>query len=306
MLGFSPKHQQEACGNDGACEPAPLPVATQDELCKPYFTHHIPPFCCLRPWRLGSPFLYWSKVGVLQYVVVKLLCTAVVFVTSFTGSYGAGEFTNPAKAYIYIAAVVNFSQMWAIYCLVLFYHELQHELGGLGISPVGKLLLIKSIVFLTWWQSIVIAGAQTAGWIHKTEDYTADAISDGLNNFLISVECFGFAIAHHYLFHWSDCAPVGSPSRRDLAAEAASSDPHASRSPSQQLLTPTYDSESFPPQRGFLSAAYHSILPADIVRETGSALLNRKRTLSSDALLDTREQGHGEGGSSVQATSEES
>lgn len=51
--------------------------------------------------------------------------------------------------------VLNFSQSWALYCLVQFYAVIKDELAH--IKPLAKFLTFKSIVFLTWWQGIAIA-----------------------------------------------------------------------------------------------------------------------------------------------------
>ena len=51
--------------------------------------------------------------------------------------------------------VLNFSQSWALYCLVQFYAAIKDELAH--IKPLAKFLTFKSIVFLTWWQGIAIA-----------------------------------------------------------------------------------------------------------------------------------------------------
>jgi hypothetical protein len=51
--------------------------------------------------------------------------------------------------------VLNFSQSWALYCLVQFYAAIKDELAC--IKPLAKFLTFKSIVFLTWWQGIAIA-----------------------------------------------------------------------------------------------------------------------------------------------------
>lgn len=51
--------------------------------------------------------------------------------------------------------VLNFSQSWALYCLVQFYAAIKDELAH--IKPLAKFLTFKSIVFLTWWQGVAIA-----------------------------------------------------------------------------------------------------------------------------------------------------
>ncbi|KAL7167026.1 hypothetical protein ACSBR2_037647 [Camellia fascicularis] len=54
--------------------------------------------------------------------------------------------------YPYMAVVLNFSQSWALYCLVQFYAITKDELAH--IKPLYKFVTFKSIVFLTWWQAL--------------------------------------------------------------------------------------------------------------------------------------------------------
>ena len=51
--------------------------------------------------------------------------------------------------------LTSISQGWALYCLVLFYKGLRHELAPM--KPVAKFLSVKALVFFSFWQSIVIA-----------------------------------------------------------------------------------------------------------------------------------------------------
>lgn len=57
--------------------------------------------------------------------------------------------------YPYIATIINFSQMWALYCLLQFYLQSKEWLAH--ISPVGKFACIKAVIFVTWWQGLAIA-----------------------------------------------------------------------------------------------------------------------------------------------------
>jgi hypothetical protein len=57
--------------------------------------------------------LFLFKAGVLQYVLLKLCLTFVSFGLEPLGLFGEGEFT-PAKGWLYISAVTNLSQMWAM------------------------------------------------------------------------------------------------------------------------------------------------------------------------------------------------
>ena len=47
------------------------------------------------------------------------------------------------------------AQFWALYCLVLFYRGVKYELAP--IRPISKFLVVKAVVFLTYWQGVGIA-----------------------------------------------------------------------------------------------------------------------------------------------------
>jgi hypothetical protein len=40
-------------------------------------------------------------------------------------------------------------QIWALYCLVFFYHELMKELAP--INALWKFMTVKTVVFLSFW-----------------------------------------------------------------------------------------------------------------------------------------------------------
>eukprot|EP00934_Nitzschia_sp_Nitz4_P002162 Nitzschia sp. Nitz4//scaffold9_size221794//163764//166205//NITZ4_001370-RA/size221794-snap-gene-0.109-mRNA-1//1//CDS//3329561073//2162//frame0 len=101
-----------------------------------------------------SPFFVKCKFGVLQYVLLKIVCAALVVVLERYGLYKEGDFT-PRRGYLYICIVTNLSQCWALYCLFFLYLATKNELSS--IRPVGKFLSVKSLVFFTWWQSVMIS-----------------------------------------------------------------------------------------------------------------------------------------------------
>lgn len=146
---------------------------------------HMIPFCCLPDWRMGAPFLSACTIGCLQYVPIKFTMAILTFVFSLLGWYEAGNFAAD-DAYPYIALITNASQIWAMYCLIMFYHALRKDLES--VHPIAKFLCVKAVVFFTFWQSVGIAALVYFGYITATASYTTEQISVGLEDFIICIE----------------------------------------------------------------------------------------------------------------------
>ena len=92
-----------------------------------------------------------------------------------------------------------------MYCLVLFYHSFMVELKA--INPMKKLITVKAVVFFSFYQEVAITGAVFLGWINATQNpsaengcFSKDDVAKGFQDFLITMEMFVAAIAHHYFF----------------------------------------------------------------------------------------------------------
>jgi hypothetical protein len=91
----------------------------------------------------------------------------------------------------------------ALYCLVLFYQATKEELAQ--IKPLPKFIVIKAIVFFTFWQAILIDFLESNGVLAGATGSVSDPWSErdigtGIQNFCITVEMFFFAVAHHWAF----------------------------------------------------------------------------------------------------------
>lgn len=153
----------------------------------------------LKPWPMGDVFFRETKRGVLSYVIARPLMSAISVVANIAGVYCEGQFKAHC-AYPYVAFVNNCSQMWALYCLVMLYEATNKELAP--IRPLPKFLAIKAVVFLTFWQSLLINIAAKLNIIHPAEwsTYDTDDVAAGLQNFLICLEMFAAALGHAYAF----------------------------------------------------------------------------------------------------------
>ncbi|KAK1791183.1 hypothetical protein P4O66_013146 [Electrophorus voltai] len=179
---------------------------------------HLPPLCCCPPWPMGEVLLLRCKLGVLQYTVVRPVTTVIALICQLSGVYDEGNFSS-GNAWTYLVIVNNLSQLvsaslhssfcsviceqaaFAMYCLVLFYKALREELSP--IKPVGKFLCVKLVVFVSFWQAVFIALLVKVGVISDSHTWdwdSVEAVATGLQDFIICVEMFLAAIAHHFTF----------------------------------------------------------------------------------------------------------
>ncbi|EEF36576.1 conserved hypothetical protein [Ricinus communis] len=133
--------------------------------------------------------------AVIKKMLFKSLSAILAVILEAFNVYCEGEF-KVACGYPYIAVVLNFSQSWALYCLVQFYTATHDELAR--IKPLYKFLTFKSIVFLTWWQGVAIALFYSLGLFKS-------ALADGLHkstvqDFIICIEMGIASVVHLYVF----------------------------------------------------------------------------------------------------------
>ncbi|XP_058452928.1 transmembrane protein 184C isoform X2 [Malaya genurostris] len=162
---------------------------------------HFFPLCCLTPWPPGREFVHNCKHGILQYTVVRPITTFVAYICEVNGVYGEGLFETDV-AFLYIVFINNCSQFIAMYCLMLFYKANKDELKPM--QPICKFLCIKTVIFFSFFQGVIIYMLVYFGFItdifgsEKSDD--PKLLSSKLQNFLICIEMFLAALAHHYSF----------------------------------------------------------------------------------------------------------
>lgn len=118
------------------------------------------------------------------------------------------EFCPFICRYPYLAVVLNFSQTWALYCLIQFYTATKEKLEP--IKPLSKFLTFKSIVFLTWWQGVAVAFLFSTGLFNG---HLAQRFQTRIQDYIICLEvcfyltffvhCHGLAYGQFWLVHFS-------------------------------------------------------------------------------------------------------
>ncbi|KAG6626064.1 protein LAZ1 homolog 1-like isoform X1 [Carya illinoinensis] len=156
--------------------------------------HPFPLNCVLRDWYLGPNFYNAVKIGIVQYMILKMICALLAMILEVFGVYGEGKF-EWRYGYPYLAVVLNFSQTWALYCLLQFYTIIKDKLEP--IKPLAKFLTFKSIVFLTWWQGITIAFLFSMGVFKGS---LAQELKTRIQDYIICIEMGVAAMVHLYVF----------------------------------------------------------------------------------------------------------
>ncbi|KAK2577028.1 hypothetical protein KPH14_011988 [Odynerus spinipes] len=158
--------------------------------------------CCLVGKTYTIGFLRFCKQATLQFCLVKpVMAFVIIFLQAF-GHYRDGDW-SPDGGYIYITVIYNISVSLALYGLFLFYFATRELLTP--FEPVLKFCTVKSVIFLSFWQGVLLAILEKANVISPVinslgQSTSAGTVSAGYQNFLICIEMLFAAIALRYAF----------------------------------------------------------------------------------------------------------
>lgn len=153
--------------------------------------------CCLPAIPLDGRFIRRCKQGCLQFVILKPILVVITFILYAKGEYEDGNF-SVNQSYLYITIIYTISYSMALYALALFYAACRDLLRP--YNPVPKFIIIKSVVFLTYWQGVLVFLAAKSRFIKNTEK-AAD-----LQNYVLCVEMLIAAIGHLFAFPYKEYA----------------------------------------------------------------------------------------------------
>jgi hypothetical protein len=127
------------------------------------------PLCCLPLTRPDSKFLWHLKYGALQYVILSPIVSVLVIGLEVFDLYNDGEIEWD-RGYVYCAFVQNATQLVSLYALVWLYILMQNELAP--FKPMAKFLVVKMVVFFTFWQSVFLAVLVKMSYIPSTDNFS--------------------------------------------------------------------------------------------------------------------------------------
>jgi hypothetical protein len=246
---------------------------------------HTPPLkWCFAPWPKGRRWLRRVKIGVLQYVVVRLFFALLSFVLELCGRFREGDF-SPKYGYFWATLINNCSQMWAIYCLVLLYHCCRDDMAK--IHPFRKFCCIKFVVFFSFWQAVMIAGLVRFKVVRADPswtNWTTENIASGLQDWLITLEMLAAAALHHYAFSYTEWLDGNGGPHADVTLGPADASPAA---PGARGVAAQHMS--------LISALVDTAVPSDAIEAAGGTLHSLRKGIRRKMGL-REDSGDGEGG----------
>nr|CAG4636158.1 EOG090X05RX [Eubosmina coregoni]SVE69785.1 EOG090X05RX [Eubosmina coregoni] len=159
--------------------------------------------CCLAGRQYSIEFLRFCKQATLQFCAVKPCMAFVTIILQSLGLYSDGDW-SAQSGYLYITIIYNVSITLALYALFLFYFATKDLLTP--YDPILKFAIIKSVIFLSFWQGVLLAVLEQMKIIQPiygpdgTPTTNTGTVSAGYQNFLVCIEMGLAAIALRYAF----------------------------------------------------------------------------------------------------------
>ncbi|KEG10027.1 putative transmembrane protein 184A [Trypanosoma grayi] len=163
-----------------------------------FMPHVFPMNYFLAPIPLNAGTLFLWKLFLTQYMIVNPLLTLVTVPLYFNGYYHDGFF-YVKDFYPYFALVRTISVTFALTALVYFYFATKAYMQV--YSPTVKFLAIKAVVFLTFWQGVLLSVLVFYNVIPDTHLFSAKEFAAALQNILICLEMYVVSIAHRWVFN---------------------------------------------------------------------------------------------------------
>mmetsp|Transcript_34113 Transcript_34113/g.72662 ORF Transcript_34113/g.72662 Transcript_34113/m.72662 type:complete len:621 (-) Transcript_34113:163-2025(-) len=133
---------------------------------------------------------------------------------------------DPTTPQLYITIIANGSIFFAFRGLVRFYHATRSDLEW--CNPWPKFLCIKGVVFMTFWQKMVLSLVVNIGMADKFDSQEdANEFIMQAQNFLICLEMLFSAVAHCFVFspdEWAEGYREREEARRRSATTRAFGD----------------------------------------------------------------------------------
>ena len=167
---------------------------------------HLPPLCFLPPFQLNRATIRLWRLLLVQYMFLKPTAALVAIMLHFGGAYDETSWSF-RDAHVYFVIILNISVTCAFTSLVYFFFEFKDLL--MPIKPIGKFAAVKAVVFLSFWQGVLMGLLVHFGFIQPSKQglWTKEEVATGVQDFLICIEMLFMCYVHHLVFSESPYVP---------------------------------------------------------------------------------------------------
>lgn len=166
----------------------------------------------LRTPRSGLTWFNVIWVAVFQYCFIRVSMTITAVITQHFDRYCL-ESLNPAFAHIWVMVIEGVAVTITMYCIIQFYFQIRADIAQ--HKPILKVLAIKLVIFLSFWQTILISFLTSSGAINSSEKIQTSDIKVGIPSMLLCIEMALFAIFHVWSFSYRPYV-IGSKAYQDV------------------------------------------------------------------------------------------
>ncbi|CAK7222568.1 hypothetical protein SBRCBS47491_004907 [Sporothrix bragantina] len=211
------------------------------------------------PWRTPLSGLTWFNIiwiGIYHYCFIRVAMTITAVVTQYFGRYCESS-NSPVFSHVWVLVIESVAVTIAMYCVIQFYIQMKTPLAE--HQPFMKVLAIKLVIFLSFWQSTAISlGTSTLHVVHANDVIAYPDIVVGIPSMLLCFEMACFAIFHLWAFPYR---PYKDNARQTFYPVADPDGPDSTPKPN----------EHFPRSGGFmgLRAIFHAMNVWDVVKAFG-------------------------------------
>lgn len=153
----------------------------------------------LRTPRSGLTWFNVIWVAVFQYCFIRVSMTITAVVTQHFKRYCL-ESLNPAFSHVWIMVIEGVTVTITMYCIIQFYYQIRGDIAQ--HKPILKVLAIKLVIFLSFWQTIIISFLTSSGAIKANNTIQTPDIKVGIPSMLLCIEMALFAIFHWWSFSY--------------------------------------------------------------------------------------------------------
>lgn len=179
---------------------------------------HVFPLCHLEPIRISPRFVQTCRVCLFQFMIVKPLVTIAVVILRSKDLMG-DSLLNPTRGYFWTTLIYNISITVAFTALLYFYNGLKDLMEGK--NALLKFLCVKAVIFLSFWQGLLIQILAATGLLPSFTYWTPEETPEALQDLLICIEMMFVAFAHKYCFSSEEFNPSVTLEGEDQSAPGA-------------------------------------------------------------------------------------